>query len=186
MVMYTKAQKMPSEVRRMINKKDKSHLSVIIDKKEIQKYKRKNKRYKRTYELFLHVNNLNFGTICAYYGNWTKGHLKKLYIKTGHDSEALKEDMYRHYENHIKILLGQIKIVKVCPKLIADGYAPVDEKGKTLSRFYWDECFMITDFYECEDGDEFDIMIKAKDGKEFVVCSHNFKRVYPVTFFMEE
>ncbi len=166
-------------------KKD-SQLSIVVDSVEIQKYKRKGKLYKRTYEVFLHVNNLNFRTACAYYGYWTKGHLKKLYIKTGHDSEALREHMYHYYENHIGILIGQIKVVQVSPKLLKDGYAPIDEDGKTLPMWYHDSHFLITEQYDCEEDDDFDLMIKAKDGNEFVVCSEHFRRVYPVNFFTEE
>jgi len=163
------------------NKKD-NYLTSIVDSREIQKYKRKGKRRKRAYEVLMHRNNLNFGRYCAYFGYWNKGELKRLYMKCGYDCESLKENLYYHYENHIKILINQLKILEVSSKLLKSGYCPIQKDGEPLPSFYYDETFRILKIY---DKGDFDIKIIAKDGTKFRVDSEHFRRVYPDNWFLE-
>lgn len=149
--------------------------TFIVDKKETWKYKRKNKKYKRNYEVFLHRNNSTL-RYCAYFGYWKNKTFIKIWIETNSDCEDLKEELYEMYENHISILLGETKLVKVCPKLLEEGYAPVQKNGKVLPEDYWDEVFMVE---KINDKKTFDMKITADNSKTFKVSSEHFKRTYP-------
>lgn len=154
--------------------------SFIIDKKEKWKYKRKGRNRKRLYEIFMHRNNTNM-KYCAYFGYWKSKKFNKVWIGTGDDCEDLREELDQMYENHIGILTGEIKLVQVHPKLLEDGYAPVQKNGKVLPEPYWEDIFMIEKrFY----NKSFDMKIMADNGKTFKIASEHFKRIYVDNWFL--
>lgn len=165
----------------MPRKKNKQEaISMIFDKRDTWKFKRRGKRKKRKYELFLHRNN-NVLRYCALFGYWFNGEFKKVWLGTSDDCEELREELDEMYENHIAILTGEIKLVEVHPKLLEDGYAPVQKNGKVLPELYWEDIFMIEKRF---DGKDFDMKIMADNSKTFKVASEHFKRIYVDNWFL--
>ena len=164
-------------MRSKVNRVQYDNIVYIVDDKDTICFKRKGKKRKRVYEIHIHLNNA-VKRYCGIIGYWKKDKFHKIYITTSDDCEWIKEKINESYEEHLDILYGRIKCVKIKKSLLEEGYMPVDYEGNAVPVEYADNVFQIIDT-DKEDENGFDIQIRTQDGYEAWVSSENFKRTYP-------
>ncbi len=168
------------EMAPRISRKDFESHSIMFDNERIIKYRRKKKNRQRRYYISIHRNNNN-DVYCATYGYYKNNKFHRLWLSTSFDVVELKEELMVLYENHLDIVLGSIRIVKIKPSLLDSGYLPVQESGEVISRRFTQSTFFVI---ENKKKNDYGLHIQAKDGTEFKVPSECFIRTYPTNWFL--
>lgn len=157
------------------------YIRTLVDLHEKWSFRRQGKTYFRNYVCTMHVNKLTGKTYAAF-GYYKKGEFHRMWFKGKGDAGMVHEDLMLYYHNHIDILTGKLKLVKVRPSLLEDGYAPLEISGKILSEKYW---FEIMEIISPSEDETYNLNVETKGGKVFTVSSKNFVRAYPMNWFKD-
>lgn len=167
------------KIKKRRSRRDRGYISFIVDETETVDYIRNDKRYRRKYICIMHRNN-NVGKYWAGFGYWHKKKVKYLWMKTGTQFDFLdmKNELMHRFHNHVEILMGQLKLVRVKQSIIDEGGLPGTIDGNALPVEEGYDVFKIVKKVD----DEFDTIIEGLDGRQFQVARECFDRARPVNW----